>query len=139
MAVAGSVVKTIRRSADGYEVQLDWTANSSGVVAEGGTTGKGIFTANGYFVGVEWSATTAADNYDVTLLDGTIDVLRGLGANQQQSGDNTYDTKYRSDAVRDVDGAYQFFFNKNLVLTISGGGNLGTGTIRFKFSNALAG
>lgn len=137
MAAVGTVVKTVQRSADGYQVTLAWTADSSGDVAEGGTTGKGIFTANGYFVGIEWEPGTAADNYDVTLLDDEdIDVLRGLGVNQEQTGDNTYDTKYRTNAPRDVDGAWQYFFNKNLVLTIAGGGNLGTGTIRFKFSRA---
>ena len=48
MAVAGTVTKKIRRSYDGYEVELAWVANADGNVAEGGTTGKGIFTANGY-------------------------------------------------------------------------------------------
>ena len=136
MAVAGTVTKKIRRSYDGYEVELAWVANADGNVAEGGTTGKGIFTANGYFVAVEWVPGTAADEYDVTLLDGTLDVLRGLGANQENTAGNTYDTRYRSNAPRDVDGAFQYFFNKNLVLTIANGGNLGTGTIRFKFSRS---
>lgn len=138
MAAAGTVTKKRYTSADGYMVEFAWTSDASGDVAEGGTTGKGVFTANGYFVGIEWEPGTASDNYDVTLLDDEdIDVLRGLGANQQQTGDQTYDTKYRTDAPRDVDGAWQYFFNKNLTLTVANGGNAATGTIRFKFSRAI--
>lgn len=136
MAAVGTVTKKIRRSYDGYEVELAWVADASGDCTEGGTTGKGIFTANGYFVAVEWVPGTAADNYDVTLLDGTIDVLRGMGADQENTAGNTYDTRYRSNAPRDVDGAYQYFFNKNLTLTVDNAGNAGTGTIRFKFSRS---
>lgn len=138
MAAAGTVVKTRRTSDDGYEVQLDWTADASGDVAEGGTTGKGIFTANGYFRAVQYDPGTATDFYNVTLLDGdSIDVLRGLGTNQRSSANNTYDTKYRSDAPRDADGQWQYFFNQNLTLTIADGGNGGTGTIKFKFSRTI--
>lgn len=136
MAVAGTVTKKIRRSHDGYEVEFAWVADASGDVAEGGTTGKGVFSANGYFVGIEWIPGTADNLYDVTLLDGALDVLRGLGADQANTAGNTYDTRYRSNAPRDVDGAYQYFFNKNLTLTIANGGNLGTGTIRFKFDRS---
>ena len=137
MAAAGTVVKTIQRAAGGMQVTLAWTANASGSVAEGGTTGKGVFSANGYLVGVEYEAVTADDLYDVTLLDsGSKDVLRGLGANKPSAANTTYDNKYRSD-VRDVDGAWLYFFNKNLTLTIANGGNLGTGIIRLKFADAL--
>jgi len=129
MAVAGSVTKSIERCFDGYEVLWNWTADAAGAVTE---TGK--ITANGYLVGVVYSPGTAADDYDVTLLDsGSKDIMRGLGANQQNAAGNTYDTKYRSN-IKDVDGGYFFFVNEQLTPTIANGGNGGTGTITFKFS-----
>ena len=129
MAVGGSVVQSRRRSYDGIAVKIDWTANAAGAVTEVGT-----FTGNGYLVEVMYEPGTADNLYDVTLLDsGSKDVLRGLGANQPNAAGNTYDTKYRSN-IRDVDGSYFFFINEPLTPTIANGGNLGTGSITFKFS-----
>jgi hypothetical protein len=136
MAAVGTVTKQRRHDADGTIWTLSWTANGSGAVAEGGTTGKGIFSAVGYLYSVEFEPGTAADNYDVTLLDPDgLDVLRGNGANQENAAGNTYDTKYRS--FTGVDGNYLYFNNVNLTLTISGGGDGGTGTIQFKFVRAI--
>ena len=137
MAAAGTVVKKVRRSFDGYEVELSWTSNSSGAVAEGGTTGKGYFSANGYLIGWKPDSTTGvSDDYDVTLLDdSSIDVLRGQGLNQQQQADETYDTLYRSN-VLNVDGNYLFFFNKRLCLTIANAGDTQSGKVTFFFSRS---
>lgn len=135
MAVAGSCTKTYHRSFDGHEVVLVWTADASGDMSDGGSTGKAIFSANGYLQGFYTIPDAgAADNYDITLLDSDgIDVLRGQGLNQQQTGDQTYDTKYRNN-VLSVDGNYLFFHNQNLTFTIANGGNLGSGTVVFKFT-----
>lgn len=137
MAVAGSCTRTTHRSFDGYEVALVWTADASGDMSEGGTTGKAKFTANGYLQGYNTTPDAgAADEYDVTLIDADgKDVLRGQGLNQQQVSDQTYDTKYRNN-VLSVDGNYLFFHSENLTLTVANGGNLGSGTIRFKFTRS---
>ena len=129
MAVAGSVTKSIERCFDGYEVHWNWTADAAGAVTE-----NSKITANGYLVGIVYNPGTAANAYDVTCLDsGSIDVMRGLGANQSNAAGLTYDTKYRSN-IKDVDGGYFFFVNEQLTPTIANGGNLGTGSITFKFS-----
>jgi hypothetical protein len=106
-------------------------------MAEGGTTGKAVFTAHGFLHSYYTIPDAgAADNYDITLLDSDgIDVLRGQGLNQQQTGDQTYDTKYRSN-VLNVDNNYLYFHNQNLTLTIAGGGNLGSGVIYLKFTRS---
>lgn len=134
MAAAGSVIKTRHTSKEGYEIHMAWTADASGDVAEGGTTGKGIFTAHGYLHSYYTvPGATASDNYDITLLDDEdIDVLRNQGLNQQQTGDQTYDTKYRSNNLN-VDGNYLYFHNQNLTLTIANAGNATTGIVVFKF------
>ena len=117
-------------------ITLNWTADSSGDMTEGGTTGKAIFTAHGYLTNIQYipGATDPTDEYDVTLLDSDgIDVLRGQGLNQQNAAGQTYDTKYRSN-VLNVDGGYLWFMNENLTLTVDNAGNLGTGTVKIKFS-----
>lgn len=137
MAVAGSCTREIHRSDDGMQVVLAWTADASGDMAEGGATGKATFSGHGYLHSMVFVPGTAADEYDVTLLDdASIDVLRGQGANQQNTAGNTYDTKYRSNFLN-VDGNYLWFFNDLLTLTIANGGNLGTGTIKINFTRAM--
>lgn len=126
--MAGSATATKRRSADGMKVTWAWTADASGDVSSEGT-----FSADGYLVQVDFIPGTAADDYDVTLLDSEDkDILRGDGANQQNAAGNTYDTKYRMFTM--VDGNYFFGISDSLTPTIANGGNLGTGTIVFKFS-----
>ena len=138
MAAAGTVTRQSRRSSDGFEITFTWTADASGDVADGGTTGKGVFTAIGYLYSMTFIPGTAADNYDLTLLDSEdIDVLRGQGLNQQQTTDQTYDTKYRSNFL-DVDGKYLFFNNENLTFTIANGGNGGTGVVKIKFTRTAS-
>lgn len=143
MAAAGSVIRTRRHSSDGTEYIFDWTADASGDVAEGGTTGKGAFTAHGFLHSMIFEpGSGASDLYDLTLLDdgagasAAIDVLRGQGLNQKSAANNTYDTKYRSNFLN-VDGNYMWFDNQKLVLTIANGGNLGSGRIRIKFSRTI--
>lgn len=135
MAAAGTVLKQRRHSFDGYEVTMTWTSSSGGAVAEGGTTGKGYLSANGYLVEYIATATTGVtDLYDITLLDDEgFDVLRGQGLNQAQDASETYDTKYRT-AVLAVDGGFMMFTNQRLCLTVANAGNAQTGTVTFKFS-----
>lgn len=137
MAVAGTVSRTTRRSAEGMVITFTWTADASGDLTEGGTTGKGIFTAHGYLERIVYDGGTASDDYDLTLLDSdSIDVLRGQGLNQQQDADQTYDTKYRSNLLG-VDGKYLRFDNENLTFTIDNGGNLGTGVTKLYFTRTI--
>jgi len=137
MAAAGSAIRTTQRSNDGMQVTIAWTADASGDMAEGGTTGKATFTAHGFLHSIQYEPGTAADSYDVTLLDADdIDVLRGSGANQPEAASATYDTKYRSNFTN-VDGNYIWFFGEPLTLTIANGGNLGAGTIKIKFSRTM--
>ena len=139
MAAVGSCTRTTRRSADGHVITLNWTADSSGDMTTGGTTGKAIFTAQGYLTHYQCSpgTTDPSDNYDVTLLDSDgLDVLRGQAVDQQNAAGQTYDTKYRSNTMN-VDGGYLWFLNENLTLTIDNAGNLGTGTVKFYFSRSV--
>ena len=135
MAVAGTVVKKRRHSYDGYEVEMTWTSDAAGAVSEGGSTGKGYLSANGYLVGMIPTATAGvSDDYDITLIDDEgFDALRSQGLNNQQAADESFNTKYRSN-VLNVDGGYLFFINKRLCLTIANAGNVQTGTVTFQFS-----
>jgi hypothetical protein len=127
MAQAGTVTKVTKNSFDGMSVEWSWTANATGDVDEW------PFTANGYLVQIDYYPGTAADDYDVTLLDSdSLDLLDGTGANMQQSGDITLATKYFNPLS--PGGNYYFFFNENITPTINNGGNGGTGKIVFKFT-----
>ena len=139
MAAVGSCTRTTRRSADGMVITLNWTADSSGDMTLGGTTGKATFTAHGYLTHYRClpGTTDPSDNYDVTLLDSdSIDVTRGQMVDQQNAAGQTYDTKYRSNLLN-VDGGYLWFMNENLTLTIDNAGNLGTGTVILRFSRSI--
>jgi len=136
MAAAGSATKQRRHDNDGYTVTINWTADASGDVAEKGTTGKCIFSAVGYLYSIEFNPGTAANEYNLSLLDEDgVDVLRGEGADQPNAAGLTYDTKYRS--FTGVDGNYLKFVGENLTPTISAGGNGGTGEIKFKIVRAI--
>ena len=139
MAAVGSCTRTTRRSADGHVITLNWTADSSGDMTEGGTTGKAVFTAHGYLTHYQCSpgATDPTDDYDVTLLDSDgLDVTRGQMLNQQNAAGQTYDTKYRSNTLN-VDGGYLWFLNENLTLTVDNAGELGQGIVKFYFSRSV--
>jgi hypothetical protein len=136
MAAAGSATKKRRHDRDGCTWTINWTADASGNVAEKGTTGKCIFSAVGYLYGVEFNPGTAANQYNLTLLDEDgVDVLRGEAIDQPNAAGLTYDTKYRS--FTGVDGNFLKFNGENLTPTISDGGDGGTGEIKFKFSRAI--
>ena len=139
MAAVGTVTRSTKRSSDGMAITFNWTSDSSGDMKEGGTTGKGIFTAHGYITNIIYSpgATDPSDNYDVTLLDSdSLDVLRGQGVDQQNAAGQTYDTKYRSN-VLNVDGNYLWFMNENLTLTVANAGDTKTGTVVIYFSRSV--
>ena len=138
MAAAGSVIKQRRHDADGEEWTFTWQADASGDVTEGGTTGKGVFSANGYLYSMIFSpGAAAADSYDVKLLDEDgIDVLRNQGAGQVNAAGLTYDNKYRSNFL-DVDGKFMYFHNQKLTFVIDDGGNLGAGTVKIKFVRSV--
>lgn len=130
MAVAGTVIVTKRNCFDGQHTYFAWTANAAGALTEN------YITANGYFVGMELIPGTASDAYDLTLLDSTsLDLLGGTGANMSNLAGLTLAERYYS--PKDPTGGYYFFINERLQPVIANGGNLGTGTIIFKFSKTL--
>lgn len=127
MAV-GSLTQTDKTQYTIKKTNLDWLANSSGVLSDGAVT-----KIHGEILRVTFSpdggSTQPDDNYDVTLKDTeTLDVLAGQGANLSESvvsnicpGVPMKDGTTTSVRPMVVTGA--------LTLAVSGAGSLNAGNI----------
>jgi hypothetical protein len=132
MAVKGSCVISRKSDNDITRVTCAMVADSSG------DCDAGEFTAHGYLISATFHPGTAADEYDIVLNDeDDLDVLDGAGANMSNAAGMTLAEKYLM--LDGPNGNYLHFMEDTLNLVGSNMGNLGTATIKFKFSRVIQG
>jgi hypothetical protein len=134
MAAKGSIVVTRETSPDGKTTvaSVAWTADGSGDLTENSFVGRG------WLVGMVCKPGTAADGYDLTLLDeDSLDLLGGGGANLSNSAGLSLAEKYYK--IVNADFSHFYFNGEEITPTIANGGAAGTGVLDFVFVHEFPG